>query len=240
MSSRLTRVAIIAIATAAFLFHIQIWPVVAQKQGEKIGERIFDKELGRWLTPLEIGKAEVYLTEEEAVRLLLPQSDTVRAEVRELTPAQKSCVQERIGWKFQETSFKFFIGETNGTVDGYASIQHTIGKYRPIDYIVGITPDAKVTQMEVMVYRESVGAEVRKPRFNYQYKGKDSSDYIRINRDIINITGATMSVRSISAGVKRALVLTEELYLNPRETPCQSTTQSKNTSRGWFERLFGN
>jgi Na+-translocating ferredoxin:NAD+ oxidoreductase RnfG subunit len=53
-------------------------------------------------------------------------------------------------------------------------------------------------------------------RFNYQYEGKTVLDPIRINKDIINITGATMSVRSVSAGVKRSLVLVEEFYLNHR------------------------
>jgi len=53
-------------------------------------------------------------------------------------------------------------------------------------------------------------------RFNYQYEGKTTQDPIRINKDIINITGATMSVRSVSAGVKRALVLVEEFFLKAR------------------------
>jgi Na+-translocating ferredoxin:NAD+ oxidoreductase RnfG subunit len=107
-------------------------------------------------------------------------------------------------------------------------------------YMVGITPSGKVSQVEMLIYRESRGADIRKPRFMYQYKGKQSDDPIRINRDIINITGATMSVRSASAGVKRALVLTEELYLNPQGTPCGAIEHKKKTSRGFFNRLFGN
>src|SRR5437867_3928415 len=69
---------------------------------------------------------------------------------------------------------------------------------------------------KVLVYRESKGSEVRMKRFNSQYEGKTVLDPIRINKDIINITGATMSVRSVSAGVKRALVLIDEFYLKPR------------------------
>ena len=40
-------------------------------------------------------------------------------------------------------------------------------------------------------------------RFNVQYEGKTVLDPVRINKDIINISGATMSVRSMSAGIKR-------------------------------------
>jgi Na+-translocating ferredoxin:NAD+ oxidoreductase RnfG subunit len=96
-------------------------------------------------------------------------------------------------------------------------VQETIGKHRPITYIVGVSPEGKVFDVEIMVYRESRGNEVRRKRFNAQYEGKTADDPIRINKDIINITGATMSVRSVSAGVKRALVLVDEFYLHKNQ-----------------------
>src|SRR5207237_8135131 len=135
-----------------------------------------------------------------------------------LTLEQKGRIQERIGWKFPEESFRAFKAETNGKIDGYAVLQETIGKHRPITYLVGVTSDGKVSDVEILVYRESKGSEVRKKRFNSQYEGKTVLDPIRINKDIINITGATMSVRSVSAGVKRALVLIDEFYLTTRCT----------------------
>ena len=180
------------------------------------GKRTWDPDLKRWLSEEELGSIEVYLTEEQALKILFPQSQQVRAEDLRLTPEQKARIQERIGWKFPEDSFRAFKAETNSKVDGYAVIQETIGKHRPITYIVGVTPEGKVSDVEILVYRESKGGEVRMKRFNSQYEGKTVQDPIRINRDIINITGATMSVRSVSAGVKRALVLVDEFYLNHR------------------------
>ncbi len=180
------------------------------------GKRTWDPDLKRWLTEEELGSIEVYLTEEQALKILFPKSQQVRAEELRLTSDQKARIQERIGWKFPEDSFRAFKAESNGKTDGYAVIQETIGKHRPITYIVGVTPDGKVSTVEILVYRESKGSEVRMKRFNSQYEGKTPLDPIRINKDIINITGATMSVRSVSAGVKRALVLVDEFYLNHR------------------------
>jgi Na+-translocating ferredoxin:NAD+ oxidoreductase RnfG subunit len=179
-------------------------------------KRTWDPDLKRWLTEEELGSIEVYLTEEQALKLLFPKSQHVRAEELRLAAEQKARIQERIGWKFPEETFRAFKAETNGKVDGYAVIQETIGKHRPITYMVGITPDGLVSDIEILVYRESKGSEVRMKRFNYQYEGKSVLDPIRINKDIINITGATMSVRSVSAGVKRALVLVDEFYINRR------------------------
>src|SRR5438876_2816779 len=199
------------VVTAALPLWVPVAPIAdaAEPSG-----RIWDPDLKRYLTEEEIGKVEVYLTEEQALKLLYPKSQDIQAEELRLTPDQKARIQDRIGWKFSEESFRAFKAETGGKVDGYAVIQETIGKHRPITYIVGITPQGKVFDVEIMVYRESKGSEVRRKRFNAQYEGKTAQDPISINKDIINITGATMSVRSVSAGVKRALVLVEEFYLH--------------------------
>ena len=65
------------------------------------------------------------------------------------------------------------------------------------------------------------------------------SDPIRINKDIINISGATMSVRSISAGVKRVLVLVDEFYLKPQGLG-SDTLAVRKSERGFFGSIFGN
>lgn len=201
-------------------------------------EQIWDHELNRWLTPEELGHLEIYFTEEEAAKVMFPDSEKIRKDTLSLTTEQKSFVEQVIGWKFPETSFDVFIGETNGTIDGYAVIQNTIGKHRPITYMVAVDSAGEVTNFEVLVYREARGNEIATKRFNYQYQGKTVVDPVRINRDIINITGATMSVRSASAGVKRVLVLVNEFYLKPRGLGAP-TIVAGNREKGFFESLFG-
>lgn len=201
-------------------------------------ERIWDDELNRYLTPEEMGQEDVYLEPEEAATLMFPDSQHIRKEVLSLTPEQKATVEERIGWQFPENSFECFISESNGNIDGWALVQHTIGKHKPMTYMVGVDAKGEITNVEVLVYRESRGSEVRKKRFNYQYEGKTLYDPIRINRDIINISGATMSVRSMSAGVKRVLVLVDELYLKPLGLGSNLPT-AREKEKGFFEVLFG-
>ena len=201
-------------------------------------EQIWDHELNRWLTPEELGHLEIYFTEDEAAKVMFPDSEKIRKDTLTLTADQKAFVEEVIGWKFPETSFDVFVGETQGNVDGYAVIQNTIGKHRPITYMVAVDSAGEVMNFEVLVYREARGNEIATKRFNYQYQGKTVGDPIRINRDIINITGATMSVRSASAGVKRVLVLVNEFYLKPRGLGTNVMIASK-SEKGFFETLFG-
>ena len=106
-------------------------------------------------------------------------------------------------------------------------------------YMVGVDNRGVCTDVELLVFREAKGSEVRRKRFNAQYEGKTVSDPIRINKDIINISGATMSVRSISAGVKRVLVLVDEFYLKPAGMG-SDTVDTKKSEKGFFGSLFEN
>ncbi len=206
--------------------------------GPVSAERVWDDELGRYLTPQELGQEDVYYTPDDAAKLMFPESHRIRKESLTLTPAQKDAIQERIGWKFPEQTFECYIGESNGKTDGWAIVQHTIGKHKPMSYMVGVDPEGEVTNVEVLVYRESRGSEVRTDRFKYQYEGKTLYDPIRINRDIINISGATMSVRSMSAGVKRVLVMVDEVYLKP-EGLGSNLPNARQKEKSFFEVILG-
>jgi hypothetical protein len=202
-------------------------------------ERIWDNELRRYLTEAELEHAEVFMSEDDAVKLMLPRSQRIRRELIRLTHEKKEQIEERIGWRFPEESFEVYIGETGDKVDGYAVLHNTIGKHRHMTYMVGVDAEGRCMNVELLVFREAKGSEVGKKRFNSQYEGKTVSDPIRINKDIINISGATMSVRSISAGVKRVLVLVDEFYLKPRGLGSE-TVASRKAEKGFFGSIFGN
>ena len=217
----------------ATLFTILVLPLPAR------GERVWDTELKRYLTEQEMTHAEVYLTEDEALKLMFPKSERIRKDFIRLTSEKKAQIEERIGWKFPEELFEVYIGETGARIDGYALIQNTIGKHKHMTYMVGVDNTGACTNVELLVYREAKGSEVRTKRFNVQYEGKTASDPVRLNKDIINISGATMSVRSISAGVKRVLVLVDEYYLKPAGLG-SDTVATKKSEQGIFGSLFGN
>ncbi|ULA63776.1 MAG: FMNbind domain-containing protein [Nitrospira sp.] len=201
-------------------------------------EKVWDAELRRYLKDDDF-KYEEFMSEEEAVKTILPKSQRVRKELIRLTAEKKALIEERIGWKFPEESFDLYIGETGDKIDGYAMIHNTIGKYKHMTYMVGVDPKGVCTDVELLVFRDAKGSEVGKKRFNAQYDGRTVSDPIRINKDIINISGATMSVRSMSAGVKRVLVLVDEFYLKPIGLG-SDTVASRKSDKGFFTSIFGN
>jgi FMN-binding domain len=224
----ITRLLVVALVCLFVMSPVMAW-----------AERVWDSDLKRYLTDQELSMAEVYLTEEEALKLMFPKSDRIKKDLLRVSLDKKMVIEERIGWKFPENDFDVFIGETGSKIDGYALIQHTIGKHKPMTYMVGVDSTGHVSNVELLVFREARGSEVRTKRFNVQYEGKTVLDPVRLNKDIINITGATMSVRSMTAGIKRVLVLVDEFYLKPAGLG-SDTVATKKSEQGIFGSLFGN
>ena len=57
---------------------------------------------------------------------------------------------------------------------------------------------------------------MRDARFRAQFVGKTARDPLRTGDDVVAVSGATISSRAMSLGVKRALVIMEELVLRPQ------------------------
>ena len=81
-------------------------------------ERVWDSELKRYLTEQEMSMAEVFLSEENAVKLMFPKSEHIKKELLRIPTDKKMTIEERIGWKFPEDAFDVYIGETGTQVDG--------------------------------------------------------------------------------------------------------------------------
>jgi Na+-translocating ferredoxin:NAD+ oxidoreductase RnfG subunit len=176
------------------------------------------------------GDVHVYLTVPEALREVFPRSAQYITETNRLTDAQKREAERALGRRLDGGAYEAVLCyDAAGAFLGYAVISDEMGKYRPITYIVGVSPQFRVVKVAVMVYRESRGGEVRTPRFLYQFRNKTASDPLRINRDIINISGATISVRAVSAGVRKVLYLLAQRY---RTDPPAATYGAERRSIG--------
>jgi hypothetical protein len=164
------------------------------------------------------GAVEIYLTPEEAPLLLFPEGTAVEKRRVRVDLDLRARLAERVAparpslWEGSIPTYVISAGEK---VIGYAVVVNEIGKHRPITFVVGVTPEGEVRGVEIMVYREPKGGDVRMKRFLRQYRGKTLEAPLLTGRDIMNITGATLSVRAVNRGTKKALALVELVYRLP-------------------------
>ena len=168
--------------------------------------------------PADNYQPQVFLTEEQALLKVLPDCDEILYDEIILTDDEKTQLQNRLRRKIFENSLITYIGINTGKVAGYAIITEEVGKFHPYTFIVSVSPKGEIREIAILVYRESRGAEIAHKRFLHQFKGKSLKSPLRINRDIINITGATMSVVTMCTGVKKVLAVIEEFYLSGKRT----------------------
>jgi len=155
---------------------------------------------------------QIYLSESQALKTVF---GTLKVKSRSLTLSEdkKTELQRLLHRKIPEANFTLFEGYEGNKLKRYAFILEEKGKHFPITFIVALNPNASVNQVAVMVYRERRGDGVKRGRFLSQFKDKNSTSAIEINKDIVHLTGSTISSWSIAAGVRKAVVLLNELVI---------------------------
>ncbi|MDH5763447.1 MAG: FMN-binding protein [Nitrospinota bacterium] len=155
---------------------------------------------------------QMFLTKKEALQLAFPGVKKVKKKKVWLTDTQKAAIQkilgEQIEYKESRVTHYFGLDDTGKTV-GAMVIGNEIGRSYPITFMVVLNTDGTVKDVEIMVYREPHGWEVRFESFMSQFFGRGASDpFDNIN----NITGATLSVRSMTRGVRKAVAEFQVIY----------------------------
>lgn len=93
---------------------------------------------------------------------------------------------------------------------GFALVRAVKGKDQPITFLVATDTTDRLRDIDILVYREPYGGEVAYEAWRRQFRGKSAQDTLDVGRQIRSISGATISVNAVTAGVRRALAdLTE-------------------------------
>ncbi len=157
---------------------------------------------------------KVYLTKIEALKLAFPGVKKVKKKKIWLTDTQRQAISNIVEEPYEERRVTYYIGMQDDKPVGYMVIGNEIGRSYPITFMVVINPDGTVKDVEIMVYREPHGWEVRFEPFMKQFYGRNADDPFN---NINNITGATLSVRSMTRGVRKAAAEYKVLFLDKVE-----------------------
>ena len=137
------------------------------------------------LVVIPAAHATTYLTVEQAQQVLFPGASFVPVDLQR---------KEKI-WRAADA--------------GWFVVDEVLGKHELITYAVALDRQGRVRGVEILDYRESHGGEIRDAQWRLQFAGKTAHDPLVLDRDIRNISGATLSCRHVTDGVKRILAMYE-------------------------------
>jgi hypothetical protein len=152
---------------------------------------------------VEIGVAKTYLTPKQAEKVCFPFADKFEWKSHRYTMDEIKAIYRDSGLKIIDPAIWYGVAYKNNKVIGVLAFDRCIGKHEHIDFVIALTLEGKVRQVEILNYRESWGYEVRREGWRKQFIGKNAAAKVDLNDGIHNISGATLSCRGITRGVKR-------------------------------------
>lgn len=154
-------------------------------------------------------QAKVYLTVEQAQALMFPGA-TFSKDFRTLTDAQVSAIENASDADMLSHQLRVWRAATGG----WFIVDEVVGKHDFIPFALALNADGTVKSVEILEYREAYGSDVRNPKWLAQFIGKKNGDDVKDGDSIQNISGATLSSKHITDGVRR-LLTTYALVLAP-------------------------
>jgi Na+-translocating ferredoxin:NAD+ oxidoreductase RnfG subunit len=88
---------------------------------------------------------------------------------------------------------------------GYFYYGQAPSKADVFDYVVIFDNNLIVRKVKILAYREDVGGEIGSKRWLRQFNNLSHNDEIAYSKDIVGISGATISARSMTITVNNLL-----------------------------------
>lgn len=151
-----------------------------------------------------VAHARIYVGVEETQQRLFP-GEKLTVNPVALTEAQRDAMRDRSSVR------EPFRGERVWKTAGgdWFIVDEVVGKHEMVKYALAINADGTIRGIEIMEYVESYGHEVGEASWRSQFVGKTAEATLKLNKDIRNISGATLSCKHLTDGVKRLMVMHE-------------------------------
>jgi len=166
-----------------------------------------------WLVPPALvlpgplpAHAAVYLTADEARAELFPGVAFESVPIT-LSSEQTQEIERRSGQRVRRPKLELW----RGAAGEWFFVDRVLGKHEDITYALGIGADGRVVGVEILEYRETYGGEIRREEWRRQFVGRSSSDALALGREVDNISGATLSCRHVTDGIRRLLATRDVL-----------------------------
>ncbi len=147
-----------------------------------------------------IVRSDDYMSTEQAQKILFGGAGLTKKAIT-LTSEQKKAIEKSSNTRVRNLDLNVWRSSDGG----WFIVDEVIGKHEFITYALGLTGSGAVKGIEVLTYRETYGHEIKLPKWRAQFLGKTVSAPVKIDNDIKNISGATLSCVHVTEGVRRLL-----------------------------------
>lgn len=123
----------------------------------------------------------------------------------------RNDIEKESGQKFFKDFLDMWEVYQGDELTATALIDNVYGKSQPITFMLIINRRGEIIATEIIKYREPYGGQISNKRWLKQFEGKDISSSFKTGDEISTISGATISVNSITRGIKKLVLLINKI-----------------------------
>ena len=154
-----------------------------------------------------LSSSDIRIDCEQHLFNLYPKNTDFSMHILKLDKQMKKEVENQVKQKFYRDKLYYWTISKDDTTIAYAFLDNVIGKSMPITFLVILNINGNIINTNVIKYREAYGGEVGNKGWLQQFINKNINSSYNIGKDINGISGATISVKSMSKGIQKITTL---------------------------------
>ena len=155
-------------------------------------------------------QAKVFHSQSAALDLAFPDADRIEKTTHILTGEQVDAIESRSRSRVQSRLVAIHSAWRGEELLGYAHIDVHEVRTKPEGFMVTLGPRGVVMSAIVLAFYEPI-EYLPSSRWYDLFSGKRRQDGLRLGRDVDAVSGATLSARAATEGVRRMLAYYEVL-----------------------------
>lgn len=164
------------------------------------------------------------------VRFLAEKKEKEEA-LKEMAPEATEPITVAGTWEIHRKKYEYFRATAHKRTVAYIASTAGKGYSSYIQMLVSVDPDMRIKDLKILHLQETpgLGDQIEEPSFLDQFKGKSLSQIVLIKgetkENIQAISGATISSRGVTNGVKDAVQLLVDKYGGGVKTAAQEAAK---------------
>ena len=150
------------------------------------------------------------------IKNVFPNSLSIQHSKYQIPKISKKEIQNTVKQKFFRPDLNLWIIINEDSLKYYGILDNVKGKSLPITFLTIFDDSSQVYYSSIIKYREAYGGEVGSRSWLDQFISYTDSSQYKVGNDISGITGATISVHSITKGIRKLSYLINEIIENDK------------------------
>ena len=137
--------------------------------------------------------------------------------VYKIDKTSKKNIQNSVKQKFFRDEVNVWEITSQDSVKYFAILDNVIGKTMPITFLTIFNSSSEVEDVSIIKYREPYGHEVKNKNWLNQFTSYQKQSNYKVGVAIDGISGATISVHSVSKGIHKLSYLIDDIIKKSHE-----------------------